>query len=85
MTASRRSGTHGRCGEWLWPLPLGTYRLGAIISNNYLSIAYYVSGTVVDSSFVTLVNKTDKNPFLKELTLSREDKNKGKEKIKEKQ
>lgn len=76
--------TQGSCGAWLWPLPLGTDRVGAVISHHCLSTAYYVSGTAVDSSFVTLVNKTDKNPFLKELALSREEKNEGKEKIKEK-
>lgn len=52
--------------------------------NKCLLSAYYVSGTIVNTSFVTLENKTDKNLSLKELTLSREEKNKGKEKIKEK-
>lgn len=45
--------TQGSCGAWLWPLPLGTDRVGAVISNHYLSTAYYVSGTAVNSSFVT--------------------------------
>lgn len=64
---------------------------GSLEGRSYYSFNKYllsadddVSRTAVETSVITFVNKTDKNPSLEELTLSWEKENKGKEKIKEK-
>lgn len=79
VTTSRRSEIHDRSGKCLWPLPLGMLQ-----GRGYNHSINVDRVPIINTSFVTLVNKTNKNPSLKEPTHSREEKNKGEEKIKEK-